>query len=359
MSSFYRCYVLALGMVLVAAALSVPRAALASFPGRDGVIAYTTPEGSIWAVEPLVAGEPEAMLEPGPGAGAPAFSPSGNSLAFQRREGGTVMIYLANADGSDPVALVDGEEPAFSPSGKRIAFVRPSGLFITSTIPGSPVTRLTNHSGDSEPQWSVHGQIAFQRTTVVDSHSMQEIAIIAPPNRTVRPLLAYQRESKMWPNWSPNGGTVSIALCESAAPEAPFPTVPTLVLDEGCDAEAFSPAGPLALPEGCQAADPLLPGYSGLCGLAQAGSRPHYSPMLIPGRFEVTGRPDTSCPAAVGDEQEISWQPIVAGTEHVPTAACTGTEIVPNDALESGHSTLGAPICLYLVHRKQRTCRPF
>lgn len=347
-------------LALVAAGLSVPRAVLASFPGRDGVIAYTTPEGSIWALEPLVAGEPEAMLERGPGAGAPAFSPSGSSLAFQRREGETVMIYLANADGSDPVVLVDGEEPAFSPSGKQIVFVRPSGLFITSTVPGSPVTRLTNHRGDSEPQWSVHGQIVFQRTTRRDHHSFQEIEIVTPPDRAMRTMLVYRHESRMWPNWSPNGRTVSVALCEQheSSERAPFPTVPAPVFDNRCDAEAFSPAGPVALPEGCQPKGPVFPGYSGLCGLAQAGDRPHYLPMTTPGRFEVTGRPDTSCPAEVGDEQEISWQPILAGTEHVPTAPCIGTEIAM-PITEPGVATPGAPICIYLVHRKKRTCRSF
>jgi hypothetical protein len=351
---------LCLLLALLAAGLSVPRTALASFPGGDGVIAYTTAEGSIWALEPFVAGEPEAMLEPGPGAGAPAFSPSGNDLAFQRRADGTVTIYVASADGSDPVALVEGEEPAFSPSGKQIVFVRPSGLFITATVPGSPVTRLTSHGGDSEPQWSVNGQIVFQRTTRRDRRSFQEIEIITPPDRTMRTVLVYQHKSRMWPNWSPNGGTVSVALCEQHEPpeRAPFPTVPALVFDNRCDAEVFSPAGPVALAEGCQPKGPVFPGYSGLCGLAQAGYRPHYEPKLIPGRFEVTGRPDTSCPAEIAGEQQISWQPVLAGSEHVQTAPCTGAEIsVPLS--EAGGPAAGAPICIYLVHKKKRVCRSF
>jgi dipeptidyl aminopeptidase/acylaminoacyl peptidase len=351
-----------LGMVLalVAGGLSAPRTALATFPGHDGVIAYTTPEGSIWALEPLVAGEPEAMLEPGPGAGAPAFSPSGSSLAFQRRTGTTVRIYLAHADGSDPVALVDGEEPAFSPSGKQIVFARPSGLFITSTVPGARVARLTNHRGDSEPQWSVHDQIVFQRTTRRDRHPLQEIEIIAPRRHTLHTVLVYQHESRMWPNWSPSGKTISVALCEQYEPSerAPFPTIPALLFDNRCDAEAFSPEGPVALPEGCQPKGPAFPGYDGRCGFAQAGHRPHYVPIAIPGRFEVTGRPDTSCPAELGDEQEISWQPILAGTEHVPTAPCAGTEIAM-PITEPGSASRGAPICIYLAHRKKRTCRSF
>jgi len=270
------------------------------------------------------------------------------------------MIYMAHADGVDPVALVKGEEPAFSPSGKQIVFARPSGLFITSTVPGSPVTRITNHRGDSEPRWSVHGQIVFRRITRHDYRSFQEIEIVTPPDLTTHTVLIYQHESRMWLDWSPNGRTLSVALCEQheSFERTPFPTVPALVFDNRCDAEVFSPNGPVGLPEGCQPKSAVFPGYNGLCGLAQAGDRPHYLPITIPGRFEVTGRPDTSCPAEVGNEQEISWQPVLAGTEHVPTAPCAGTEIVMPMS-EPGGSSPGAPICIYLVHQKKRVCRSF
>jgi hypothetical protein len=96
-----------------------PATAIASFAGRNGVIAYPTSRG-LWALEPR-SGD-QTQLTFGRNDSYPSFSPSGDELAFQRGRGRTKMIYLAHADGSQPTPLVWGAQPAFSPR------VRPNGV---------------------------------------------------------------------------------------------------------------------------------------------------------------------------------------------------------------------------------------
>src|ERR1700682_634681 len=120
-----------LGLAALTAAVGatlVPATAIGSFPGSNGVIAFSA-EHSIWAMDPTT--RDELQLTSGFDDSAPSFSPSGNMLAFQRRTGATITIYLARADGSEPRALASGSQPAFSSDGRQIVFVRAAGLFLT------------------------------------------------------------------------------------------------------------------------------------------------------------------------------------------------------------------------------------
>jgi TolB protein len=104
---------------------------------------------------------------------APAWSPNGRKIAFQRQErSGVWAIHTANADGSDQRRITYGrtsaEQPSWSPDGRKIAFVQ-------VTLAGSRIVvfRLAGGGRQHEfvtplslqaayPDWSLHGgTIAF------------------------------------------------------------------------------------------------------------------------------------------------------------------------------------------------------
>jgi TolB protein len=99
----------------------------------------------------------------------PAWSPDGSKIAFTTDRDGNKEIYVANADGSNPVRLTTDSaadyEPTWSPNGTRIAFVSTragSADIFTMSVNGADVSQLTNTPGvEADPAWSADGRIAF------------------------------------------------------------------------------------------------------------------------------------------------------------------------------------------------------
>jgi len=96
----------------------------------------------------------------------PQFSPDGNKIVFDSQRSGNNEIWVANADGSEPIRLTSlnvlSGTPRWSPDGKFIAFdSRPgdhSHIFVISAVGGAP--RQITH-GDFEasvPSWSRDGK---------------------------------------------------------------------------------------------------------------------------------------------------------------------------------------------------------
>lgn len=307
-------------LLLALIAALAPASALGSFPGGDGVIAYSA-GGSIWAVDPSTGNQ--LRLSSGADDSAPAFSPSGNLLAFQRWAGGSLTIYLANANGSDARPLVRGAEPAFAPSGRQVVFVRRDGIFITGIAPGSTVQQLTHQPGDRGPQWSSRGSIVFERTDVwrvrhqgrSERRARNELELISHPGARLSPILTHEESriemqytdgslpqvADMWPDWSPDGKslTVTISLgCEREANGLPpltrvLKSSPRLALHFSCYPSAWAPEGQ---------------------GFAESGLG-----ML-------SGSPFESCPVGPDIDDQIAWQPLLDGTPRVPTVPCAGVE---------------------------------
>jgi len=100
----------------------------------------------------------------------PAWSPDGRKLAFCSDRDGGSDIFVANADGSDPVNITKAaslleSEPAWSPDGARIACVASEsatgrqGLYVMSAA-GADVTCIwSNPVADARtPAWSPDGE---------------------------------------------------------------------------------------------------------------------------------------------------------------------------------------------------------
>jgi Tol biopolymer transport system component len=114
---------IALTILLAIAALAAAAPASATFPGRNGRIAYPTADG-ISTVKPDGTGV--RPLVDFPGARDPAWSPDGRQLAFAAPGAkGHLLIWVVRASGKGlrrvSRAGVDRWRPSWSPDGKRLA----------------------------------------------------------------------------------------------------------------------------------------------------------------------------------------------------------------------------------------------
>ncbi len=330
-----------------------PTVAVASFPGGNGVIAYSaahTAAAGIWVVDPTTG--KQLQITSAAGDENPSFSASGNLLAFQRRERGAATIYIAQAEGWQAKPFIRGSQPAFSPDGRQLVIVRPTGLFLVNLTEASRIRQITFHRGDRRPRWNVKGEILFQRV----GREQEELDIVTPPSTRVSEILSYPGGEELWPEWSPDGDTISISLCtEYPAPRRLPGRHPSYVLTKGCLPRVWSPDGHRL----------VEPGFSWGTTLTTC---PRYIPQgsadslvrarpIAPGEFEFLGVEPPS-------PSQISWQPLVSGTTNFSTIACEarpipGVELMLQPNVGAPPPEPGVQICVRprRSHRHQRTCR--
>ena len=142
----------------------------------------------------------------------PAWSPSGDRLAFERR----LSIYAVGADGSAPQFAAPGLEPAWSHDGTRIAYADLSCTkyqgcveSLKSLAPASRqlVTIRTQAGGDTafrDPSWSPDGsRLAYSYEV---AHKPSEIHVIGADGSGDTLLTAGIR-----PAWSPRGDWIAFS----------------------------------------------------------------------------------------------------------------------------------------------------
>jgi Tol biopolymer transport system component len=119
---------------------------------------------------PVDGSSPPVQVTSGGGT-APAWSPAGDRIAFERL--GTIVV--ASSDGSNPTAVTTGDDsqPSWSPDGSRIAYVHAStaqlaNVRIADVAGGEPIDVTPRTSLDSHPAWSPDGaRVAFLRSASV------------------------------------------------------------------------------------------------------------------------------------------------------------------------------------------------
>ncbi len=92
----------------------------------------------------------------------PAYSPDGTRMAFASTRTGATEIWVANADGSNQLALTsfgdsDGGSPRWSPDGAKIAFDKGGAVWVIGANGGQPQKVVAG----SLPTWSADGQTIY------------------------------------------------------------------------------------------------------------------------------------------------------------------------------------------------------
>jgi Tol biopolymer transport system component len=146
---------------------------------------------------------------------SPVWSPDGTKIAYVHGRDDQAQIWVMNADGSDPQQLTDRNGPntfpSWSPDGTKIAFVSFNGSnsdIYVMNADGTDVQRLTDGPAhEDQPAWSPDGRhIAFTREGAGDPG----IYVMSPDGRGVTQLLLDPDPVNLGLAWSPDGTKVAI-----------------------------------------------------------------------------------------------------------------------------------------------------
>ena len=229
------------------AALAAPTAN-AAFPGRDGLIAFSSCVsvssgcgGRLYVAEPD--GSSIRPLEPGaPSIGeSPDWHPDGDRIAFHPTSYGGLSLINANGTGSRAI-LPGGEEGdsphgfQWSPDGRRFVFVRGATQFPNPLPPTGVWTMNADASGQKlilsdtesvsygEPAWSPDGTklaLVVHTRSDVDEYGDRDIYVANADGSGLTNITNTRTAPENAPTWSPDGRSIAFsgASTESAAPD--------------------------------------------------------------------------------------------------------------------------------------------
>ena len=154
-------------MACAAALLAVSGKAEATFPGKNGKIAYVRDEGNdseIYTINPGGRGETQ-LTHDHTGNYVPSYSPDGKKIVYSGSSGsGDTEIYTINASGGDKIQLTNNNndefDPNYSPDGKRIAYTGlnrnyDKSAIYTISVRGGGISKVTK---GSDPSYSPDGK---------------------------------------------------------------------------------------------------------------------------------------------------------------------------------------------------------
>jgi dipeptidyl aminopeptidase/acylaminoacyl peptidase len=197
--------------------------AAASFPGRNGAIAFQdNNRGGVFTVEPD-GSHLRRLTDEGY---EPSWSPNGRRIVYSMTSRRDSEIAIMHADGSHRQVITDDRasqwDPAWSPNGKWIAYRQGAareddGTLFTMRADGTQRLRLG--ANGQYPDWSVplpasgstpaarRGRIAFTGLpTAPCSHGLVNFAI--DPDGTHRAML-FTCDTAFQPSWSPDGSRLA------------------------------------------------------------------------------------------------------------------------------------------------------
>ncbi|HKO26193.1 MAG TPA: hypothetical protein VJU80_01940, partial [Solirubrobacteraceae bacterium] len=209
-------------LILSAAALALPSAAPAAYPGSNGQMAFTSTQDG--GARHIFVATPAGITDlTGVTSSAseiqPKFSPDGREIVFTRLAAGqsNSQIFMMAANGTGRTQLTDtpqgNSDPTWSPDGTQIAFVserdgQVPNVFIMRSD-GTDVRQITHDSaGKSELAWSPKGdRIAFVRTPAGGGD--REIYSINTAGSGLTDLSNDPTSPDLEPAWSPDGTRIA------------------------------------------------------------------------------------------------------------------------------------------------------
>ncbi|RPI52603.1 MAG: hypothetical protein EHM56_08210, partial [Chloroflexi bacterium] len=207
---------LLLALLLVTAQFAGMAAPSLALPSGD---ALPSPEDRDLTNIPHLAPDPADSQAPAAGADT-AMLPAGR-LVYQSLRDGNWEIYVADADGANPMRVTRRDaadvQPRLNRGCTRIVFSNnASGNYEIATIglDGLGLQRLTQHeAADTQPAWSPDGtRIVFQSTR--DGQS--EIYVIAANGSSLTRLTSHPAYDG-YPAWSPDGARIAFSSNRSGS----------------------------------------------------------------------------------------------------------------------------------------------
>lgn len=151
----------------------------------------------------------------------PAYSPDRSRLAFASDRAGSLDLYVADADGRNPVRLTSDpapeSEPAWSPDGRRIVFSATRAgsrqLYVIS-VDGGEARQLTSLAGGAgEPAVSPDGKtVAFAGAVSTGRDAPTDIFTIALQGGTPMPITVSRDRRESAPAYLPDGALTWLQL---------------------------------------------------------------------------------------------------------------------------------------------------
>jgi Tol biopolymer transport system component len=201
------------------AALALASPALATFPGRNGLIAFhsdTDAGAQIFTVRPEGRGLRQLTHVAGE-AIRPEWSPDGRRIAFElgTAEPETASVAIMNADGSGlrtipPVPGVIEADPSFTPDGRRIVYDTFNGVVEATwsmRLDGTD-RRLITEAGGPDPQVSPNGRrLAFLGFN--GEPGGQALFTSGIDGSNARPIMPFSFNAGFKHDWSPDGRTLA------------------------------------------------------------------------------------------------------------------------------------------------------
>ncbi len=225
-------------VAIVALTLTLAIPATATFPGKNGRIAFVNVSGNgsdVFTMNPD-GSDVRQLTFFGSSGGVvccASWSPDGGEVVFAAEPEGisTAQIWIVNTDGSNLHQLLNDpsgfdQDPSFSPSGSQIVFTRcvnnctiyrmqANGTGLTALIPFDPNPDVNEFQAAYSPDGTVIAFDSFTRGGVIAA-----IYLMNANGSNIRQLTPAAIEA-IQPDWSPDGTKVAfwVNCCDPQAPQ--------------------------------------------------------------------------------------------------------------------------------------------
>jgi len=218
-------------MACAVVVLALSENAEATFPGKNGGIAYSAfdfdrgPDDTIYTGNP--GGGAKTQLTRGY---QPSYSPNGKKIAYTLFGGADSEIYTINVGGDAMTQLThnnnDENVPSYSPNGKRIAYTRTTYRRVTPTVSADPIDEIftvkvgggakTKVTIGSDPSFSPDGKrIVYYAYDETSSKRLPDTEIytinVGGGHKT---QLTHNNKDEFTPDYSPHGKRIVYAGLE-------------------------------------------------------------------------------------------------------------------------------------------------